>query len=80
MSFVVPGQKSSHIELVDAGGNVGRIFFNNGQFYVQTLQDSGEWEGGNIITDGKETYTRLTTMTNLVSKGDIVAGKREIPQ
>jgi hypothetical protein len=76
MSFVVPGQKASHIEMVDSSGNVGRIFFDSGRFYLQSLNESDEWIGAELVIDAKVTYTRVITLSDLTSKGDIFAGKR----
>jgi len=78
MSFVVPAQKASHIEMVDSDGNVGRLVFNDGKFYIQKLNDSDNWEGAELVADEKITYSRIVTLSNLVSKGDIFAGKSNV--
>ena len=77
MSFVVPAQKTSHIELVDSDGNVGRIIFNEQKFYFQRLDSQGTWEGAEVILDPLLTYTRKTTFIDVISKGEITAGRED---
>jgi hypothetical protein len=76
MSFCVPAQKTSHIELVDSDGNVGRIVFHDSKFYFQRLTENDAWEGGEVIVDPQNQYSRTLTFKNIVSKGDIEGGKR----
>jgi len=75
MSFVVPSQKANYVELVDSDGNVGRIVFHNQQFYLQRLNGQDQWEGAEVIADQQQAYTKIPTFANIISKGDVAAGR-----